>query len=159
MKDFIVIAILTGIMSSAFGAGDYTIMVPMRDEVRLATDIYLPDQDDGPWPLILIRTPNYKERYSVYGNYFSDHGYVVAIQDVRGQNESEGVFTLWMNDKEDGYDAVEWLAKYDPCNGIVGMFGGSYNGWATLAAATQKPPHLKCIAPVVSTGDPSIHHV
>lgn len=133
--------------------------VPMRDGIFLSTDLYFPDNSSGPWPLIIIRTPNYKERYHSYGEYFSSYGYVVAIQDVRGQNKSEGTFSIWMHDKEDGYDAIEWLAEQDWCTGKVGMFGGSYNAWATLAAATTRAPHLVTIAPVVTMGDPSFNHV
>lgn len=133
--------------------------VPMRDGVLLSTDLYFPDNGDGPWPLIIIRTPNYKERYHIYGEYFSSYGYVVAIQDVRGQNKSEGTFSIWMHDKTDGYDAIEWLAEQEWCTGKVGMFGGSYNAWATLAAATTRAPHLVTIAPVVTMGDPSFNHV
>jgi predicted acyl esterase len=33
-----------------------TVMVPMRDGVRLATDIYFPE-GDGPFPVILLRSP------------------------------------------------------------------------------------------------------
>jgi predicted acyl esterase len=87
-----------------------TIVVPMRDGIKLATDLYFPEGSNGPWPLILIRTPNYKEGYDRYGNYYSSHGYAVAIQDVRGQNASEGEFEIWMFDKDDGYDVIEWLA-------------------------------------------------
>jgi len=133
--------------------------VPMRDGILLSTDLYFPDNGNGPWPLIVVRTPNYKQRYNEYGHYFSSHGYVVAIQDVRGQNKSEGTFKIWMHDKEDGYDAIEWLASQEWCDGKVGMAGGSYNGWAQLAAATTKPPHLLTITPIVTIGDPSIYHV
>jgi len=148
------------ILSAYTNASEKNVVeVPMRDGVLLSTDLYFPESSNGPWPLIVIRTPNYKERYYKYGEYFSFHGYAVAIQDVRGQNKSEGRFRIWMHDKEDGYDAIEWLAEQDWCDGKVGMTGGSYNGWAQLAAATTKPPHLLTIAAIVTTGDPSIHHV
>ena len=153
----IILLVLLSICTRAYK--NETIMAPMRDGVKLATDLYFPEGSDGPWPLILIRTPNYRERYDRFGNYFSNHGYVVAIQDVRGQNASEGEFEIWVHDKDDGYDAIEWLARQEWCNGKVGMAGGSYNAWAQMAAATTKPPHLLTIAPIVTMGDPSIHHV
>lgn len=66
----------------------------MRDQVRLATDLYLPDQD-GAYPVILMRTPYDKAGFMqepLYSHYpeFVEAGYVVAIQDCRGTCASEG---------------------------------------------------------------------
>ena len=65
--------------------------VPMRDGVKLSTDLYLPDAP-GPFPVILIRTPycNNVAAGVEDGVYFAQRGYVVAIQDVRGRFDSEG---------------------------------------------------------------------
>ncbi len=156
---FVILIPLVSLLFHAWADQNKTIMVPMRDNAKLATDLYFPDGSAGPWPLILIRTPNYRQRYREFGVFFSNHGYSVAIQDVRGQNASEGEFEIWAHDKNDGYDAVEWIAKQEWSNGKVGMAGGSYNAWAQLAAAVMKPPHLRTIAPIVTMGDPSIHHV
>src|SRR5580692_11256066 len=76
------------------------VMIPMRDGVRLATDIYRPLQRNGdaetmPMPVILTRTPYDKSnpvmQVEPVGNFFAAHGYAVAIQDVRGRGESEDV--------------------------------------------------------------------
>jgi predicted acyl esterase len=89
-----------------------TIMVPMRDGIKLATDIYLP-KGDGPWPAVVTRTPYNKN--SPLGQGAAAHltkaGYVVVAQDVRGRNASEGVNVPFENDMEDGYDTVEWVAS------------------------------------------------
>jgi putative CocE/NonD family hydrolase len=69
-------------------------------------------------------------------------GYVVAVQDVRGRYESEGVFTPFIQEAEDGFDTVERLAAQPPCDGRVGTMGGSYLAYAQAALATQAPPHL-----------------
>jgi len=136
-----------------------TTFVPMEDDITLATDIWIPDEGEGPWPVILIRTPYSRARESRYGKFFSRNGYVVALQDVRGQFDSEGDLELWINEKKDGYYAIEWLADKNWCNGKVGMIGGSYGGYTQVAAAVEKPPHLVTIIPKVSMADPSIHHV
>lgn len=123
-----------------------------RDQVRLATDLYMPDQE-GPYPLILMRTPYDKEgivREPLYEHYpeFVDAGYIVAIQDCRGTCASEGKMNLnGANEHEDGYDAVEFLAAQPFCDGNVGMFGLSYFGFTQIAAAAGAPPHLKAICP------------
>jgi len=132
--------------------------VTMRDGTGLTTDIWFPD-GEGSWPGILIRTPYGKNNKAGYGKFFSKHGYIVAIQEVRGTGSSEGDFDLWMHEKEDGYDAVEWLAEQKWSTGKVGMVGGSYDGYAQLVSAVAKPPHLVTIIPIVTMGDPSVNHV
>src|SRR5213593_916230 len=70
-----------------------TEMAPMRDGVRLATDIYLPE-GEGPWPVVLERTPyNRKQQVGKAGPFVSK-GYVFAVQDWRGHFDSEGKFTV-----------------------------------------------------------------
>ncbi len=131
-----------------------TIDIPMRDGIKLATELYFPENSEGPWPVILLRTAYSSKSQKSYGEFFSSHGFVVAIQDVRGQFKSGGDFELWNNEKHDGYDAVEWIANQEWSSGKIGMVGGSYNGWVQLAAAAENPPHLVTVIPVVTMGDP-----
>lgn len=128
-------------------------MIPMRDGIKLSTDIYLP-QTDGKVPLILIRTPYKKEMTEIQGRYYARRGYAVAVQDCRGRFGSEGVWEPFLNEPKDGYDAIEWLAAQPWSNGKVGMIGGSYVGWVQWWAASQHPPHLVTIIPNVSPPDP-----
>ena len=128
-------------------------MIPMRDGIKLSTDIYLP-QTDGKVPLILIRTPYKKEMTEIQGRYYARRGYAVAVQDCRGRFGSEGVWEPFLNEAKDGYDAIEWLAAQPWSNGKVGMIGGSYVGWVQWWAASQHPPHLVTIIPNVSPPDP-----
>ena len=128
-------------------------MIPMRDGVKLATDIYLP-QTGGKAPVILIRTPYKKEMVEIQGRYYARRGYAVAIQDCRGRFGSEGVWEPFLNEAKDGYDAIEWLAVQPWSNGKVGMIGGSYVGWVQWWAASQRPPHLVTIIPNVAPPDP-----
>lgn len=124
----------------------------MRDQVKLATDLYMPNQE-GAYPIILMRTPYDKEgivREPLYEHYpeFVKAGYIVAIQDCRGTCASEGKMNLnGANEHEDGYDAVEFLAAQPFCDGNVGMFGLSYFGFTQIAAASGAPAHLKAICP------------
>ncbi|HEY8367974.1 MAG TPA: CocE/NonD family hydrolase, partial [Thermodesulfobacteriota bacterium] len=74
------------------------VMVPMRDGVRLATDVYLPalhgKPAPGPFPVVVERTPYDKRRawHSITGRYFARRGYAAVLQDVRGRWGSEGEF-------------------------------------------------------------------
>ena len=126
------------------------VRVPMRDGVTLATDIYLPADrgsvPDAPMPALLIRTPyNKGQANHLQAMRLARHGYVVAVQDVRGRFASDGVFNACAQEAEDGYDAIEWLAAQPPCDGRVGTLGGSYSAYVQAAAATQAPPHLSAM--------------
>jgi len=128
----------------------HEIMVPMRDGIKLATDIYFPE-DYNPskknkYPVIFHRTPYNKEINSTTTvDLFCKKGYVVIFQDCRGRYKSEGKFTKYVNEPEDGYDAIEWIAKQPWCNGKTGMRGGSYLAHVQASAAKLNPPHLSTI--------------
>ena len=132
---------------------------PMRDGVRLATEVYLPP-GDGPFPVILQRTP-YNRRSpapgtdcdTAAGRYFAERGYATLNQDTRGRYRSEGEFDAMRQEARDGYDAVEWAAARPWSNGKVGMIGGSYVGLTQWQAAVGQPPHLVAIAPHYSSSD------
>ena len=132
-------------------------MIAMRDGTRLATDIYRPIGLKGTLPTILIRTPYSRKPYrksprdgaefSTTAHFFASQGYVVAVQDVRGKFDSEGIFIPQAGDAEDGYDSVEWLAKQPWSNGKIGGYGCSYSGDVQILMAQAKPPHLEALIP------------
>lgn len=131
-------------------------MIPMRDGVKLAADIYRPSVRgsvvEEKLPIILQRTPYNKksEEYVEQGKYLAQCGYVVTIQDCRGRYRSEGIFNKYVDEPQDGYDTIEWLARLPYCDGKIGMWGLSYGAHVQAAAAKLKPPHLKTI--VVNMG-------
>ncbi|MBN1271603.1 MAG: CocE/NonD family hydrolase [Candidatus Aminicenantes bacterium] len=131
-----------------------TVGIPMRDGIKLTTNLYFPRGEDGPFPVILMRTPYNKEILKGYGDYFSERGYVYAIQDVRGRFESQGKWEPFINEREDGYDSIEWLAAQEWSTGKIGMYGGSYSGVVQFAAAVLKPPHLITILPNITPAMP-----
>jgi predicted acyl esterase len=117
------------------------VMVPMRDGVKLATNIYLP-KGDGPWPVLLTRTPYNKNGADRVAAQITKAGYALVAQDVRGRFGSEGAYVPFENDMPDGYDAVEWAAAQKFCTGKVGIFGTSAGGITSNLAAAAAPPHL-----------------
>ncbi len=132
------------------------IMVPMRDGVRLATDVYRPAKAgeplagaplDGKYPVLLRRTPysKTKEDLVLEAAFFTSHGYVTVLQDCRGRYESEGGFTKYTAEGEDGYDTMEWLAQQSWYGGKVGTYGLSYSAHTQAAAACLNPPNLGCM--------------
>jgi len=124
-----------------------SVMVPMRDGVRLATDIYRPKDVTGQLPTILMRTPYGKSGSAGAGNYFASHGYAVAVQDVRGKFESQGEFRVYQGDMTDWTDAFAWVGAQPWSTKRIGTFGCSYLGEQQIIAAQQRHPfHFAAIA-------------
>jgi putative CocE/NonD family hydrolase len=136
------------------------VMLPMRDGVRLAADIYRPAEQgepvQGQFPTILARTSYDKsaQRYvDSVPNFFTPRGYVVVLQDLRGRYRSEGFGEYFhtANPREgiDGFDTIEWIAAQRWSNGKVGMVGSSHVAMVQTAAALYRPPHLRALWPDV----------
>ena len=139
------------------------VMVPMRDGVRLATDIYYPARDgvrlEGKFPAILERTP-YNKGGRFHGlpgypwqPYYASHGYVCISQDTRGRFKSEGVWHMMTYDVPDGFDTARWLVEEPWSDGSFGMIGTSYVGGTQHAMALANPPALKTLVPVDAVSD------
>ncbi len=133
------------------------IMVPMRDGVKLSTDVYFPAQDGQPLPgqhpAVLHRTPYNKdemESTSHYCRFFARHGYIAVIQDSRGTYASEGEVNFLVPEAEDGYDALAWIDQQPWTNGKVGTWGTSWAGWTQTAPAALGPKNLATIVPNMS---------
>ncbi len=128
-----------------------SVMIPMRDGVKLATDVYWPVGLSGKLPIVLARTPYDKNTYRgivrTFPYIFAGQGLVVAYQDTRGRFESEGEFVVQGRDQEDGYDTVEWLAAQPWSNGKIGTYGCSYVGDTQIMMARARPPHLAAQIP------------
>lgn len=151
------------------------VYVTMRDGVRLAIDIYRP-AISGKIPVLLAQSPYSKDMQTIPvpfpmpagdvdsahktapwdgcveagdTNYILAHGYAHVIADIRGMGYSEGEAVGFnpVQEGEDGYDLVEWLAQQPWCDGNVGGVGMSNFGMSQVRTALQKPPHLKSIAP------------
>ncbi len=148
---FVFLSLLSTVAPFDVVQSEHNLMIPMRDGARLATDVFRPARDgqvlDEKLPVLLQRTPYDKTGRSLVerAKYFASHGYVVALQDLRGTYASEGEFTKYIGEGQDGYDAIEYLAKLPYSNGRVGMWGTSYAAHVQANAAKLRPPHLAAI--------------
>ena len=126
------------------------VKVPMRDDVNLSADIYLP-RGAGAVPTVLMRTPygNNSEPMIEKGRRLADEGYACVIQDCRGRWDSDGDYYPFVADGADGYDTQEWIAQQEWSDGKIGMAGASYGGAVQWLSASQGSPSLTCIAPRV----------
>ena len=136
---------------------DYNVEMATRDGTILRADVYRSREGDQPRPVLLVRTPYDKTHVHMatylHPAWYARQGFIVVIQDVRGRFASEGRFDPFLNEGEDGFDAVEWAAALQGSNGCVGMYGASYVGAVQLLAAAKHPPHLRAIAPAVTNAD------
>lgn len=127
-----------------------------RDGVHLATDIYLP-RGEGPWPALLERTP-YGRRGTNHADRsledpvprpkpeiaarFARAGYAYVLQDCRGRFDSEGEFTKYLNEQQDGVDTLGWIAAQPWCDGRIATLGFSYGAHVQTALAAAAPAGL-----------------
>jgi uncharacterized protein len=129
----------------------------MRDGVTLRANVYRPP-GEGPWPTLLTRTPYGKDDVDALlwlePVRAAHRGFLVVIQDTRGRFASDGEWSPFAFEREDGYDAVEWAARLPGSNGRVGMFGDSYVGNTQWMAAVEQPPSLGAIAPALTWSEP-----
>lgn len=133
-------------------------MVAMRDGIKLATDVYLPE-GKGPWPVILMRTPYNKTAMGAQNKQWTSSGYTFVVQDCRGKFKSEGKYLPFMGDHNDGYDTVEWAAKQSWANGKVGMIGASAMGITANQASILAPPHLVAMYVMVAPASAYQHAI
>jgi len=143
-----------------------TVMIPMRDGVKLFTVILTPVYQKTPLPFLITRTPYGADLPLSEGAVFSleaspgfntlaKGGYIFVLQDIRGKYKSEGTMQIHqpiihLEDKKavdestDTYDTVDWLTKYiRNNNNKAGIFGISYPGWLALVGAIDPHPALK----------------
>ncbi|HBF72184.1 MAG TPA: X-Pro dipeptidyl-peptidase, partial [Alteromonas australica] len=152
----------------------YEYQIPMRDDVKLFTSVYVPNDDSKTYPMMFQRTPyrvapygadKYKTRLGP-SDAFEKEGFIFVFQDVRGKFMSEGEFVNMRpqdaykrgnsatDDATDTYDSIEWLVKnVDNNNGNVGMWGTSYPGYYTSVGAINSHPALKAISPQAPIAD------
>ena len=128
---------------------DRKVMVPMRDGVRLATDIYRPKNAAGQVPTIWVRTPYNFNFWDVRNKLPADmtaaltavkRGYAYVVQNERGHFFSEGNYDILGAPRTDGYDALEWISKQSWSNGKVGTTGCSSTAEYQMGVAAMGHP-------------------
>ncbi|EED35870.1 cocaine esterase [Luminiphilus syltensis NOR5-1B] len=138
---------------NALAESDTMIMVPMRDGVRLATDVYLP-KGDGPFPVVFVKTPYNFNKIAgaslMAGVEAIERGYALVVQNERGRYYSEGDWEILGRPQTDGYDSLTWLAEQPWSNGKVGTWGCSSTAEWQLALAAQDHPAHAAMAPMAS---------
>jgi putative CocE/NonD family hydrolase len=161
------------------GAFDYvkrSVMIPMRDGVKLNTVIIVPRKARNA-PMLLTRTPygaaemtshaESSQMASILQGYDNatdtiiEGGYIRVVQDVRGKYGSDGDYVMNrplagtalnptpVDHSTDTWDTIEWLTRNVPeSNARVGIIGISYDGFLPLMALVNPHPALKVSVPM-----------
>jgi putative CocE/NonD family hydrolase len=152
-----------------------TVMIPMRDGVKLHTVILVPKGARNA-PILLTRTPYNADELTSHANssdlgsiltgydnatdVIVEGGYIRVVQDIRGKYGSEGDYVMNrplhgpqnptnVDHATDTYDSIDWLVKNIPeTNGRVGILGISYDGFLPLMALINPHPALKVSVPM-----------
>jgi putative CocE/NonD family hydrolase len=152
-------------VAPAYGiAAKETVMVPMRDGTRLATDVYLPALGGSPaagaFPVVLTRTPyNKASGADNVARMFVPYGYVLVIQDVRGRYASEGRWRPIRDDPSDGFDTAKWIGGQPWSSQSIGTIGSSYAGATQHALAIAGAPYVKAMIPRNAMSDFGLYGV
>src|SRR6266850_7234370 len=157
---------------AAYGVRMERAWIPMKDGVRLAVTLYMPDgaKQDEKFPALLDYLPYRKDDSTAAGDYpknayFARRGYVGARVDIRGFGASEGRPTdreYSEQEQIDGEQVIHWLATQPWSNGRVGMYGISWGGFNALQMAMRNPPELKAIIATDATEElfhDDIHYI
>ncbi len=152
------------------------VMIPMRDGVKLFTEIISPVNARTTLPILLTRTPyGAKTNYPLSGTFTLDdwtyvanmakEGYIFVLQDIRGKYQSEGSMQIHqpithvkvkgtIDESTDTWDTIDWLIKNERNNnGKAGILGISYPGWLALVGAIDPHPALKASSEQACMGD------
>jgi len=141
------------------------VMIPMRDGVKLHTEIYSPKGGGESLPMLMVRTPygiaspdkGISRMIYRYADMVPD-GYIFVFQDIRGRFGSEGKFVMLrpihdasnargVDESTDTYDTIDWLVKNVPHNnGRVGLDGTSYDGFLVTMGMINPHPALKAVS-------------
>jgi len=103
----------------------------LRDGTLLKSRIWSP-QGNGPWPALLMRQPYGREIASTityaHPSWWASKGYLVVIQDVRGQGGSAGEFSGFSQEASDTSQTHNWVRSLPECNGLLGTYGFHIKG-------------------------------
>ena len=142
--------------------------VPADDGTELSVDIYFPPEQ-GSYPVLFQRTPADNNRAGRVGisdapaerwKRLAAQGYIVATGDVRGRGDSDGIFTPFINEAEDGAASIKWLRNLDEANDKVGLFGSGYSAFCAWAAACSDKniDAIVSLSPFGAVGEGLVHN-
>jgi putative CocE/NonD family hydrolase len=134
---------------------DTTVKIPLRNGLKLSAVLVTPKGTVAARPVVFVTncypSPGLRREKTLLPM-IAQAGFTAITVFPRGKAFSEGTFYPFENDAQDNYDVIDWISKQPWCNGNVGMFGGSYLGFAQWATVKNIHPALKTIVPMAPVG-------
>jgi uncharacterized protein len=130
---------------------DDSVLVKMPDGGLISLTVTRSKKNTKPLPVVMLYDI-YAGQEPFYTKYIASKGYVGIEANTRGKRLSPNPIEPLEHDAKDAYYIIDWISKQPWCNGKVGMFGGSYLGFAQWSAMKYMHPALKTAVPQVSVG-------
>jgi len=129
-----------------------SVMIRTRDGAEISAMVVRKKNDSVPRPVVLQFTIYVRDQGRDMQSLkeAADRGYVGVMAYTRGKRFSKSEIYPYETDGKDAYDVIDWISRQPWCNGKIGMYGGSYNGFTQWAAAKNLHPALKTIVPYVA---------
>jgi len=128
-----------------------SVFIPTSSGIPISAVIVRKRSNTSPLPAILFYTTYYQGKGDhIFGKRSADRDFVGVVAYARGIKTEINNYTPFEHEGTDVYDIIDWVSKQSWCNGSVGMYGGSYTGFAQWAAAKNMHPALKTIVPQVA---------
>lgn len=128
-----------------------SILIHTKDGARLSVMVVRDKNTTTPQPAALFYTIYANREGNLYEAIQSAaHGFVGVVADARGKRLSPDSIRPYEMEVKDVNEVIDWVSKQPWCNGCVGMYGGSYSGFAQWAATKNLHPALKTIVPYVA---------
>lgn len=128
------------------------VLIEMRDGAKISVIVCRKKENTQPQAVILQSTIYVRDTGHDLNTIkeSAERGYVGIIAYARGKRFSPNEIWPYENDSNDTYDVIDWISKQEWCDGRIGMFGGSYNGFTQWASLKNPHPALKTIVPYVA---------
>jgi uncharacterized protein len=144
-------AALASIENNQFIIED-SVLIRTRDGATISAIVIRNRNMTEPLPAVLVFNIYTGPIDKLLAQRSASKGYVGIVANTRGKRLSPEETDPFEHDALDAYDIIDWISKQSWCNGKVGMYGGSYLGFAQWAAVKKGHPALKTIVPMVAAG-------
>lgn len=124
-----------------------SLLIKTSDGARISALVVRKKGEKKPLPVIFQFTIYARKTDINKAKLVADKGYIGVIAYTRGKKNSPDELIPYEHDGDDVYEVIDWISKQEWCNGNVGMYGGSYNGFTQWASTKRLHPALKTIVP------------
>ncbi len=128
-----------------------SILIPIRSGIGISAIVVRKKANTIPLPAILFYTTYYQGAGdNIFGKRSADRDFVGIVAYARGIRTDLKYYAPYEHETTDIFEIIDWISRQSWCNGSVGMFGGSYTGYAQWASVKNSHPALKTIVPQVA---------